>query len=191
MTIFYSPTIGKVAAALAKAQQEMGKAVKDSNNPAFKSKYADLTSCLDAVTAALNKHDIAVMQLPEGHSGHISLTTLLTHSSGEYIGSTDSLPRNPNARNPAHEHGSTLTYLRRYGIAAVCGLGQEDDDGNSITKAPKVVDTSKAEAALTEAAKVGYDEFAEAWKNTAPEIREAIKPEVIQGLKKLCQPEAS
>ena len=172
--IIKSDSITEVSKALVKAQQEMGKALKDSTNPAFKSKYADLTSCLDAVMPALHNNGLALTQLPSGDIENVSLTTLITHTSGEYVGSTDSIPRSANSRNAAHEHGSALTYLRRYGLAAVCGLGQEDDDGNSISKSAKKVDTSATEITLTQAAQGGIAALQSAWESAPNDAKKAI-----------------
>lgn len=139
MKLFYSKDIGELSKALAAAQTEMGRAAKDSTNPHFKSKYADLNSCLDAVLPALNKHGIALTQFPGNDDERISLVTMLTHSSGQYMGSEATMKAE---RAGPHAHGSALTYLRRYSVAAVCGLMQEDDDGNTAQAA-----TSKPTAA--------------------------------------------
>jgi len=184
MTLFYSPTIAKIATALAKAQSEMSKALTSSENPHFKSKYADLSSCLEAALPALNENGIALTQLPgHGEAGMVTLTTILTHTSGEYIGSESGMT--PQKAGP-HGHGSTLTYLRRYSLAAITGLSQADDDGNNAQASLKVIDSSATEAVLTAASKLGMAALKEAWDSADNTHRQQIansKAEWWEGLK--------
>ena len=124
-----SNNIADLAAALAKAQGEMRNAAKSSDNPYFKSKYADLAECLNVVREPLAKNGLSVMQANEGVSnGYMSVTTLLMHSSGQYIKTTGSFPI---GKMDAQGNGSALTYARRYSLAAMLGIAQEDDDGNA------------------------------------------------------------
>ena len=126
-----SETIGSLALALAKAQGEMGAAAKDASNPHFKSRYADLASIMDACRGPLAKHGLSVSQLPcRENDGAVGLTTLLLHESGEYLGS--SISARPSQENP-QVVGSLLTYLRRYALAAICGVVQDDDDAETAT----------------------------------------------------------
>mgnify|MGYP001249934350 CR=1 FL=1 len=129
--IMMTTELGEFSKAMAAAQAEMGNATKSCDNPFFKSKYADLAEVLDTVKAALNKHGIAVVQLP-GMSGQgwAEVTTMLTHSSGQYLGST---LRIPVSKNDPQGAGSAITYARRYALAAICGIAQEDDDGNTAS----------------------------------------------------------
>lgn len=130
-----SESIGNLALALAKAQGEMGAAAKDANNPHFKSRYADLASIMDACRAPLAKHGLAVSQLPcRENDGSVGLTTILLHESGEFIGS--SITARPAQESP-QVLGSLLTYLRRYSLAAICGVVQDDDDAESATAATR------------------------------------------------------
>jgi hypothetical protein len=127
-----SETIGKIALALLAAQRGITFAVKDSTNPHFKSKYADLGSVIDACKPALNEAGIAFMQMPApSDPGTIALTTRLIHESGEWIESTATCPL---PKNDPQGYGSANTYLRRYALAAAVGLYQDDDDGNAATK---------------------------------------------------------
>jgi len=126
-----SETIGELAKALAQAQGEMGAAAKDASNPHFKSRYADLASIMDACRAPLARHGLAVTQLPaRREDGSVMLTTLLMHSSGEFIGSY--MTAKPAQENP-QVLGSMLTYLRRYALASVVGVVSDDDDGEAAT----------------------------------------------------------
>lgn len=128
-----SPTIGAIAKALAAAQKTMGNAAKDSTNPHFKSKYADLASVRDA-TAPLADNGIAVtQQVITGQDGVPGIRTVLMHESGEWMGSNAYCRP---AQNTPQGLGSVVTYLRRYMLAAAAGIAQEDDDGNVGSQQP-------------------------------------------------------
>lgn len=125
----HSENINELATSLSKAQSEMNFAIKDSNNPFYKSKYADLSSVWEACREPLTKNGLSVVQLLEGVSdeGFIVLKTMLMHSSGQWMASYINM-------KPADEkpqtYGSTLTYARRYALSAIVGVIQDDDDGN-------------------------------------------------------------
>jgi hypothetical protein len=125
-----SENINELATALAKAQGEITGALKDSANPFFKSKYADLASCWDACRSALSKNGLAVTQFPTTQDGHTYLVTSLLHTSGQWMRS--SLSVNPKDDTP-QAMGSALTYARRYALTAVVGVAQVDDDGNAAS----------------------------------------------------------
>ena len=135
-----SESIANLALALSIVQGNLTHAVKDSNNPFFKSKYADLESVWDSCRNLLSQNGLAVMQFPgEYYDGTMHLTTILTHKSGEWIGQDMSVPvTKPDAQGA----GSALTYMRRYALAAVVGVVQADDDGNAAS-APKPVVKAK------------------------------------------------
>lgn len=123
-----SQQINEIATALAKAQADIKGASKDSTNPHFKAKYADLSSIWDACRAPLSKNGIAVIQSPATSDGQVSITTLLAHSSGQWI--KDSVAVTP-VKADAQGIGSAVTYLRRYSLAAMVGVAPEDDDAES------------------------------------------------------------
>lgn len=125
-----SESIGKLALALSKAQGEIKAAVKDSDNPFFKSKYADLASVWDACRKALSDNELAVVQTTVNGEGCTVETTLI-HSSGEYVGGV--LYLKPVKDDPQGV-GSAITYARRYGLAAIVGIAPEDDDGNAASE---------------------------------------------------------
>lgn len=130
----HSDSIKEIATALAKAQGELGGAAKDSENPHFKSKYADLQSNVAALKACFPKHGLSYVQTPVSFDSGIGVETLLMHSSGEWIlGEGWPVPVD---KASAHGVGSALTYARRYSLAAACGIAPEDDDGNAATSAP-------------------------------------------------------
>lgn len=123
-------------AALVKAQGEMEAASKDSANPFFKSRYADLNSVMSAVKPAFTKHGLAFIQRSAHMDNCACVETIIIHESGhEYACGLVSVPV---GKHDAQGYGSALTYARRYSLAAAAGVGAEDDDGNAATKsAPK------------------------------------------------------
>jgi hypothetical protein len=130
-----SDSIGALAAALSKAQADITGALKDSSNPFFKSKYADLASCWDACRKQLAANNLAVIQTVYVHweSGQTMLATTLVHSSGEWIRSD--LPVLAKDLSPQAQ-GSGITYARRYALAAIVGLAQIDDDAEAAQGRP-------------------------------------------------------
>ena len=134
-----SDTIGALAAALSKAQGAITGALKDSSNPFFKSKYADLASCWDACRTQLSENGLAVIQAIDIIGDKPVLITTLAHSSGEWIKSiTPVLCRDDSPQ----AQGSGITYARRYALAAIVGLAQIDDDAEAAQArhkpAPKI-----------------------------------------------------
>jgi hypothetical protein len=125
-----SDTIEKIAPALHKAQGQIKAALKDSTNPHFRSKYADLGSVIEAVKPALQANGITFLQGIHDAVDGVAVETLLLHTSGEWISST---MRVPAVKQDAQGYGSAITYGRRYGLQSMCGVPAEDDDGNAAT----------------------------------------------------------
>ena len=128
----------KVCAAFVKAQREFSPALKTSNNPHFKSKYASLDSCVEAVIDALNANGIALQQFSYERDNGVAVETIFIHESGEMLKS--GILFVPAVKHDAQGYGSALTYARRYSLMAACGIAPEDDDGNAASKpqsAPK------------------------------------------------------
>lgn len=123
-----SDSIVELAKALASAQAELANASKNAKNPHFRSSYADLGEILNVIRPVFAKHGLGIMQMPDYEAGVATVQTLVTHSSGEYISSQTRLPV---GKQDAQGVGSAITYARRYSLAAVAGIGQEDDDGQS------------------------------------------------------------
>lgn len=124
----------EVSAALVKAQRAFGPALKSSTNPHFKSKYADLAACVEAVIEALNANGIALVQRNVACEEGVCVETVFVHESGETLSSG---PLHvPAAKSDPQGYGSALTYARRYSLMAACGIAPEDDDGNAGS-APK------------------------------------------------------
>jgi len=128
-TKMQSDNIAELAAALSKAQSEITGALKDSSNPFFKSKYADLASCWDACRKQLAANGLSVIQTTEAFADdRLMLVTTLAHSSGQWVrGFLPVLTKD----NSPQAQGSGLTYARRYALAAIVGLAQIDDDAEA------------------------------------------------------------
>lgn len=121
----------QIAKAFINAQKEMDNATKDSSNPDFRSKYADLNSVREACIPALNKHDIAVLQPIVQIDGKNYVKTILLHESGETLDSLTEIIFSKS--NDAQAQGSGITYARRYGLQSLVCIGAEDDDGNNAS----------------------------------------------------------
>lgn len=130
MPFVASAQLDKLFAALSKAQANMGAAKKDKSNPFFKSSYADLESCWDAIKIPFTEQGLSIIQLPMEGINTVKLQTVLCHSSGQYI--TSIVEVKPSKNDPQGT-GSALTYARRYGLMAICGIAPEDDDGNAAS----------------------------------------------------------
>jgi len=126
-----SPTIGKLSLALSKAQALMEAASRDSSNPFYKSKYADLASVWRACRKELADNELAITQLPTGKPPTIGLVTILTHSSNEFIASSFAVETK---KQDPQSVGSAISYLKRYALSAMVGIATDgDDDGNAAS----------------------------------------------------------
>lgn len=120
-----------VYAAFVKAQRAFGPAIKAHTNPVYRSKYADLSACIEAVIDGLHEAGFALVQRTEEREGGAVVETVFLHESGEEIsGGKIYIPA---TKPDAHGYGSALTYARRYSLLAACGLAPEDDDANKAT----------------------------------------------------------
>lgn len=148
-----SEHIDKIAPALLAAQKEIGNASKDAKNPHFRNSYASLGSVIEAVKEPLNRNGIAVIQSLSSDSGNNSgllLRTRLLHTSGQFIEDT---AYSPLPKADPQGVGSATTYLRRYSLAALLSITQEDDDGNGASTVPAVKSpqkTAPAKAAVAD-----------------------------------------
>lgn len=126
-----SESINELAAALAVAQSQIKPAAKDTDNPFFKSKYADLAAIWEVIREPLSKNGLSVSQFVENEGEFVLVTTMLLHKSGQWLSSTMSLK--PMKADP-QAAGSAATYGRRYGLSAIVGVVADiDDDGNAAT----------------------------------------------------------
>jgi len=153
-----SENIGELSMALAKAQGEIKAAVKDSTNPAFRSKYADLNSVINAIKDPMSRNELAYMQIPHEIDGITYLVTIISHKSGQFVKSQIPIKVKSDVKfNEIQETGKAITYLKRYVLSAMLGVSSdEDDDGNSSVGytaespkvAPKVQTISKEQVAV-------------------------------------------
>lgn len=139
----------QISAALVKAQKAFGPALKTSTNPHFKSRYADLSNCVEAVIEGLNNNGIMLMQPCHESESGVTVETLFIHESGEQM-SAGKL-HVPASKNDPQGYGSALTYARRYSLMAACGIAPEDDDGNAGSRpAPKRESVTLADNAVAD-----------------------------------------
>lgn len=131
----------EIASAFVKAKKEFSPALKTSSNPHFKSKYADLGSCLEAVNEALLNHGIAVFQETFEDDSGVTVETVFLHETGETL--RGGKLHVPAAKQDPQGYGSALTYCRRYSLMAACGIAAEDDDGNAASR-PRAVQSLSA-----------------------------------------------
>lgn len=170
----------QIAAALVKAQKAFGPALKTHTNPAFKSKYADLAACVEAVIDGLNQNDIALTQEVDPHDRGVMVRTRLIHASGEEM--TFGWMFVPAVKQDAPGFGSALTYARRYSLMAAVGQAPVDDDGNAAARASakgKRIDldvrpTSGAGDHIPEDEKVSIKEFAATIKEADEETYDRV-----------------
>lgn len=127
----FSAAIDKIAPAFLAAQMELKKAPKDHENSHFKSRYADLTSVYDACAAALHNHGISIVQGARSELDTYGIDMMLLHSSGQWF--REVLMLKPTKGDPQGS-GSAITYARRYTLAAMVGVMQDDDDGNAASE---------------------------------------------------------
>lgn len=120
-----SDSIKELAGAMNKAQSHMTAAKKDSANPFFKSKYADLGSVILALKEAFAENGLSYMQAPIMQDNAVGVTTRVMHESGEWIEETLMLPL---AKMDAQAAGSAITYARRYALQSMAGIPAADDD---------------------------------------------------------------
>ena len=123
-----SELINELANALCRAQSQMGGAVKDSSNPFFKSKYADITSVIKAIKQPFADNGLSYTQFPISNEHGVGVSTRLMHISGQYLEMEYTLPtvkRDPQAS------GSAITYARRYALQSIAGIPVADDDAEA------------------------------------------------------------
>ena len=145
-----SESIKELASALNKAQSEMSGAKKGSNNPFFKSKYADLAEVINCAKDALHNNGLSISQFPIAEDNRAGVKTMLMHVSGEYLCDTLLLPC---AKQDPQGAGSAITYARRYAYQSVLGIPSEDDDGNGATINKTPAKTTKPNSQIADSIK--------------------------------------
>jgi hypothetical protein len=171
-----------IATALVKAQKAFGPALKSSTNPHFKSRYADLAACVEAVIEGLNSAGIALIQRTSQDDTGVTVETVFVHESGEML--ECGKLHVPAAKQDPQGYGSALTYARRYSLMAACGIAPEDDDGNAATrKAVPTPDITDHLAAIE--ASGNSDELATVYKAAleACQSNQALQAKVIAAKK--------
>ena len=156
----------KIAAALVKAQKAFGPALKTSTNPHFKSRYADLSVCVEAVMDGLAANGIFFTQKVAPSDTGVLVETVFIHESGETLSCGQI--HVPASKHDAQGFGSALTYARRYSLMAACGIAPEDDDGNAASKKNYSAEDEAFEdqhiESLREASMNGIEALQEAFK---------------------------
>lgn len=148
----------KIAGALVKAQRAFGPALKTASNPHFKSRYADLSACVEAVIDGLNSNGIALIQRTHECGDGVVVETVFVHESGEVFEAGKL--HVPASKQDPQGYGSALTYARRYSLMAACGIAPEDDDGNAASKpAPKAKTGVAADVLATNTQALTPDEL--------------------------------
>lgn len=126
-----SDSIKNIAIAMCKAQSQMGGAAKGAANPFFKSKYADLSSVVQAVKEPFSSNGLSYIQFPIEQAGRIGIETVLMHDSGEWMSNSFTVQL---SKQDAQGAGSAITYCRRYSLQSLAGIPSEDDDGKAASK---------------------------------------------------------
>jgi len=167
-----SEEIKQLAIALSKAQSIMKTAKKDSENPFFKSTYADLASVWEAIRTPFTENGFSISQFTETKDDRVCVTTLLLHTSGEWLSSELVLPT---LKLDPQAFGSAITYARRYALAAICGVASDDDDAEESMKRKEQhekSDTISDESLISEAQAKRFYAIAKGSGYTDEEIKE-------------------
>jgi len=123
-----SELINELAKALCNAQGQMGGVVKDSSNPFFKSKYADITSVIKAIKQPFFDNGLSYTQFPISNEHGVGVSTRLMHVSGQYLEMEYTLPT---VKKDPQSSGSAITYARRYALQSIAGIPVADDDAEA------------------------------------------------------------
>tara|TARA_R110000737_G_scaffold9560_1_gene25323 strand:- start:3301 stop:3873 length:573 start_codon:yes stop_codon:yes gene_type:complete len=123
-----SESIELIATALGLAQKDMGGAVKGSDNPFFKSTYANLSDVMQVIKKPFAENGLSYVQFPLSNENGAGVTTRLMHKSGQWLEQDFVLPM---VKKDPQAGGSCVTYARRYALAAMAGVPQVDDDAES------------------------------------------------------------
>lgn len=167
-------------AALAKAQAEVENAIKGNVNPHFKSRYADLAEVLNTVRPTFARHGLSILQSTAFDGINVSVTTTLAHAEGGWVSSCASCVP---ARVDAQGIGAATTYLRRYALAAMAGVAQEDDDGNAASHQQRPATPAREDGLLSATLETAQrqldrckdmDALGKAWATLPANVRKAL-----------------
>ena len=172
-----------IATALVKAQKAFGPALKTSTNPHFRSRYADLSACVEAVIEGLNGAGIALIQRTSEDLTGVTVETVFIHESGEML--ECGKLHVPASKQDPQGYGSALTYARRYSLMAACGIAPEDDDGNAGSRRPIAPTPDIADHLAAIDASASSDELAKVYKDAleACQGNQALQAKVIAAKK--------
>jgi hypothetical protein len=163
-----SQSIANLTASLVKAQAKIEGAAKDKTNPHFRSKYADLSSVVEAIKGPITDQGLAYTQVLHDADASAKVETIILHSSGEWL--SCGVISVPVSKHDAQGYGSALTYARRYSLSAAFGVAPEDDDGNAAAAAaPRTVAQQVVDAKVT----------------PTSGLREQLKPEQLKRVDKV------
>lgn len=142
-----SESINKIVDALIKAQAEMPVVSFDATNSFIGNRYATLGKVIEVTRPVLTKHGLSVVQMVVSENGEIGVETILMHVSGEWISSKATIPVEPEkGKSKAQVAGSNISYIRRYALAAACGIYTDEDTDGSLVETKRVSRTAaKAE----------------------------------------------
>jgi len=175
-----SESIGQLATALAIAQGALKPAAFNRVNPHFKSRYADLTSVIDASRKALAENGLSIAQFPSADGSKVSVRTVLAHKSGEWI--SDVLTLTASKPDPQGV-GSAITYAKRYAWAAILGISaDEDDDANEASAPNKSQRPVPEQNGKAESPKTKFANIIGEWAKVAPEDRKAVALQVAKAV---------
>jgi hypothetical protein len=178
----------EIISAFVRAQKAFAPALKTSTNPHYKTRYADLAACIEAVIDALNAQSIALVQRTHDSDNGVAVETLFIHESGETL--SGGIFHVPAAKQDPQGYGSALTYARRYSLMSACGIAPEDDDAESSKSPPNGVprpiprvtpkEEPKAARTLEELAPLVVEtknlaELTILWTNLSPEEKATAK----------------
>jgi|GEM_PF-2553951 len=179
-----SENTAELVKAMSLAQRQMKPAVKDSVNPHFRSRYADISSVWDAIREPITSNDLTIWQDVISEEKSVSVVTRISHSSGQWVEFGPlSIPLN---KFDAHGVGSSTAYAKRYALCAAVGVvsGDEDDDGNLAIVQPKKITLENVEevkangyADFSRRHKIGQDE-SEVWNYIKSLMEKQAKPEI-------------
>ncbi len=165
-----SEMINEISKAMASAQGEMEPALKSSKNPFFKSNYADLAAIMESIKIPLKKNDLSIWQDVITNDKGISVCTMVSHSSGQWIefGPLEiSL-----AKRDAQSVGSAITYAKRYALSAAVGVVSDNDDDGEAAMGRNATKTAqyKVDAKMMQHKAVDqFDDVGEVVDNTTKE----------------------
>lgn len=174
-----SETIGELAKAFGNAQAEFPHAPKGSSG--VHGKYADLPTIIETVKPILREHGLHYLQPGIEAVGGVRVQTILMHSSGEWI--ADGAPFIPATKQDAQGFGSAMTYARRYGLAALLGLAQDDDDGKAAVKATQKAQKRAQKAAAVPGVPMASDEQRGALEKRIQALPDSERQQVGQAMR--------